>query len=54
MKSKRSRKNETTKKERIRKMFKNEIIIIKGLIKGSVSRDFRPPVFFMNQTHLGP
>ena len=22
--------------------------------KGSVSRDFRPPVFFMIQTHLGP
>ena len=54
MKSKRSRKNETTKKERIRKMFKNENIIIKGLIKGSVSRDFLPPVFFMIQTHLGP
>ena len=23
-------------------------------IKGSVSRDFRPPVFFMIQNHLGP
>ena len=23
-------------------------------VKGSVSRDFRPPVFFMNRTHLGP
>ena len=22
-------------------------------IKGSVSRDFRPPVFFMSQPHLG-
>ena len=22
--------------------------------KGSVSRDFRPPVFFMIRTHLGP
>ena len=24
------------------------------IFKGSVSRDFRPPVFFMIQTHLGP
>ena len=25
-----------------------------GFFKGSVSRDFRPPVFFMMRTHLGP
>ena len=25
-----------------------------NFLKGSVSRDFRPPVFFMIQTHLGP
>ena len=24
------------------------------LLKGSVSRNFRPPVFFMIRTHLGP
>ena len=24
------------------------------LLKGSVSRDFRPPVFFMIRNHLGP
>ena len=24
------------------------------VLKGSVSQDFRPPVFFMIRTHLGP
>ena len=29
-------------------------LIISLFVKGSVSRDFRPPVFFMTRTHLGP
>ena len=33
-----------------RKLLQNRIFTLKG----SVSRDFRPPVFFMIQTHLGP
>ena len=30
------------------------IITKQNKLKGSVSRDFRPPVFFMIRTHLGP
>jgi hypothetical protein len=29
------------------------VIIFAQLFKGTVSRDFRPSVFFMNQSHLG-
>ena len=29
-------------------------LLSRRMFKGSVSRDFRPPVFFMIRTHLGP
>ena len=32
----------------------NKLLMFYGSIKGSVSRGFRPPVFFMIRTHLGP
>ena len=37
-------------------LFQNLIVIVyfDRKLKGSVSQDFRPPVFFMIQTHLGP
>ena len=43
---------ETTKNIRDKKVAKYSLY--KSFIKGSVSRDFRPPVFFMIRTHLGP
>ena len=41
--------NESSNHRGLRKESSNLTVV-----KGSVSRDFRPPVFFMIRTHLGP